>query len=861
MADRRSSRKLKKETRSVKKSQDFLPRIDIRYGMYIVESRLGVKRYLKLMDIRPIPFYTMPLADQVRIMEAYEEWLRIAPERWGIYATTSDTNKEALIRHIREQTLYEGKNVQRACGQYVDWIRKISAKDTVSRKLYLVFEYKAEDDGIRAQTDEEIGEIMENQAQIIETNFSVMGLSRIRHKDGENRFLGDVLYRHLNRTTSKSVTFDERINMMVSDAEVLQGTEDPEVDPRNYYAPTALKTDQERYIEMDGLYHTYLYLNPLESPIRAYAGWIDRFTSHGPSVSVSITFRRMNKELTITRLRQTNRFTRSYIRQSRDVEANEERGGRLQNNEYILKSLRGGSELWETVILLSLSAPSLRELMKLKREVIKASRMDGFLLGECANRNDQAMLMMLPILYSDASIASRAGQHFLTEGVASIFPFTDFVIDDPHGAVIAVDGAGKLVALDPFDTDMHTNANGIVVGMAGSGKTYAMNTFLRHMRLMGVKIRLILPVKGKNDYFRTTESVDGQFITFVPGGESCVNLFEIRPEDDVDEGLIIGNAYEHRSLLAKKISEIRTWLALRTRQSISEDEMNEADIVLTDMYKRFGITEDNDTVREFKQRGDKYPTFSDFAKALEGNVSLERIARAIKPFTQGSCRNLDGQTNVDLENKWIAFDVDESVCGDFLPEYYYIAMSLCVSDAHRSVTDFVLLFYDEVQRVTRNRETAKYVDDQYATLRGYGAGVWCATQQVGKLAQVDNGEMSQTILSNAATKVILRTDPSETRGLGVALDLTGAEIKFIQNPAVGAGLIITGGNHTIVRFRASEEEFWLFNTDPKKAREHEAILKAAQAERDRKKEQADREELLRIAKSENTLRETGRAGR
>ena len=90
---------------------------------------------------------------------------------------------------------------------------------------------------------------MENQAQIIETNFSVMGLSRIRHKDGENRFLGDVLYRHLNRTTSKSVTFDERINMMVSDAEVLQGTEDPEVDPRNYYAPTALKTDQERYIE------------------------------------------------------------------------------------------------------------------------------------------------------------------------------------------------------------------------------------------------------------------------------------------------------------------------------------------------------------------------------------------------------------------------------------------------------------------------------------------------------------------------------------------------------------------------------------------------------------------------------------
>ena len=117
-------------------------------------------------------------------------------------------------------------------------------------------------------------------------------------------------------------------------------------------------------------------------------------------------------------------------------------------------------------------------------------------------------------------------------------------------------------------------------------------------------------------------------------------------------------------------------------------------------------------------------------------------------------------------------------------------------------------------------------------MRAFGAGIWCATQEVGKLAQVENGELSKTILSNAATKIVLKTDPSETESLGRQLRLTPQEMKYIEKPPVGHGLILTGGNHSIVRFQASEEEFWIFNTDPSKEREH-----AKKIEEKKRKEQ------------------------
>ncbi|MGO5336807.1 type IV secretion system DNA-binding domain-containing protein [Bilifractor sp. LCP19S3_H10] len=817
---------ISRKTGTVDKStQEWLPKMTVRNGMVILDDEIGARKYVKVIDVRPIPFYTLPEEEKERIYTAFNEWVRTAPKNWGMCATTMETDIEGLVRYIENQSEKENsEKVKEEIDKYTDWMRSISRKQTVDRKTYIFFEYEATEDE-QAESEEEIAYYLSDRVEQYSVVFSGMGIGINEHKDDYDEFLMEMLYRYMNRKTSKNVPFADRQAFMENDACILQNSYSPNVDIRNYLAPSYVDDRHEQYVVIDGIYYTMLYMQPLTMPLSAAIGWLDGITAFGTSVSFSIQFEKMSHDFTLNRLEQSERITKAMIRDSRSGGIQEDRRRRANNIQYVTDRMRSDEDLWKTVLVVALSANTLKDLMSLKRNFIQAMRRGHIRMIECYNRMSDAFFMTMPISYRNRPICSYAENDFLTSAVATTFLFTDYNINDPHGAVLAIDEAGKLVRFDPFNTDARTNANGIVVGISGSGKTFAMNVLLRHMRLMGMKMRLILPIKGDIDYHRSTDSVDGEFVSLMPGSQSCVNIFEIRLQDDADESLIAGGAFTHKSLLAAKIEEIRAWLVLRSRQTMKMDEKNMVDQVLYDMYEDYGITEDNASVKRFVESGKPFPTFSDFDRYLAEVEELKVVRNSIQMFVHGRCKNLNGQTNVDLNNKWIAFDVDKNVCGDMLAEYYFIAMSICNADAHRSRTEYVLLFYDEVQEVTRVPETAASIDEQYATMRGYGSGVWCATQQVGKLTQMDmGGEVSHTIVSNAATKIIMQTDPSEAKEVNRMFDLSPDELKYVTQSHKGSGLFIAGGAHSRMKFIATQDEFWTFNTDPKMEKKRQEYL-------------------------------------
>lgn len=816
MEDRRKTGTVKTGT-----TRDWMPPFAVRNGMIIIDDLTG-RKYVKVMDVRPIPFYTLPTAEKNRIMESFTEWIRTAPKNWGVCATTMETDTEGLIRFIRqEEDKEQNQFVREEIDQYINWVRNVSRMETVDRKTYVFFEYEATEEEF-AENEEEIAYYLQDRMEQYAIIFSGMGIVINEHLTDYNEFLLELLYRYMNRKTSKTKDFQSRKAFMERDACILQGTSHPSIDVRDFVVPTYVNDMNGQYLEIDGQYYTMLYMAPLQMPLEATIGWMDNMTAFGSSVSFSVQFEKIGHDFALNRLEQSARITNAMINGQRSGGIMEDRRRRVNNIDYITNRMRSDEDLWKTVIIAALSADTLKDLMSLKRNFIRTMRRGHIRMIECSNRMSDAFFMTMPISYRNSTLCNYGENDFLTSGVGTTFCFTDYNINDPHGAVIAKDENDKLVRFDPFNSDARSNANGIVAGKSGSGKTFAMNTFLRHMRLMGMKVRLILPIKGNQDYFRSTQSVGGTFVSMKPGTDTCVNLFEIRVEDDVDESQILGSSYQHNSLLAMKIKDIRTWLILRSRQSMSEAEKDQVEDILYKMYADYGITEDNATVRRFAESGKPFPTFSDFDRYLAESDydNMKNVRSSIKAFVSGRCRNLNGQTNVDLTNKWVAFDVDKSVCGDMLAEYYYIAMSICTADAHRSRTEYVILFYDEVQEVTRIKETAASVDEQYATMRGYGAGVWCATQQVGKLAQMDTGgDLSQTILSNAATKILLEIEPSEIKSLMSTVDLTPEEMKYLTKQHRGSGIMISGGAHSRVHFTASDREFAIFNTDTKTERE------------------------------------------
>jgi hypothetical protein len=813
----------------VKDAQDWLPKIHVKGGMLVLDHGYGGRNYIKVMEVASIPFFTLPKEQQSQIADKFRSWIATTPVRWGMCVSSVETDMQELLRQVRQKQREETDPVvKEEMEAYIRFVKEEAKEKTFDRKCYLYFVYENRED-LEAESEEEIAVHMQDLLEMYARSFAAMGIQVQLHQQDANLFLYDMLYRAFNNQSSLTHPVQERIQVMYRDASVLQKTEQPSVDDRNYFAPTYVDDTHEAYMAMDGTYYMQMYLMPISRPTLCPVGWMSDFLAlrtamdgngeQEAKVSFAVHVERYPRAFTMNRMEQSLRITNSLVRQGGG--AAEERSGRASALAYILDRMKAGEDLYKVYVVLSLSAKTIGELKKRKAEVKSTLKsMADLRLGICANHQREGFFMSLPIGYLDPSICALSENTFLTSGLSSCFCFTEASMQDPCGAFLGVDTGNKLVCFDPFASEMRNNANGFVEGTSGAGKTFAMNVLLRHLRLMGIRIRMILPIKGREDYLRATKTVNGEYVSLMPGSSACINLFEIRPQDEVDESELYGD-YQRESLLAKKCKEIRNWMILRSRNTIREYEKDRLDAVIYEMYADAGIDDTNASIERFLSEGKAFPTFSDFDAYLARDPRLEEVRSSIQMFVKGRCKNLNGQTNVDLENKWVVFDVDKRICGDVLPEYYSIAMSLCSADAHRSHLEKVILFYDEVQEVIKVKEIAETVDEQYATLRGYGSGVWCATQEVTKLmTESALGKMSKTIMANSATKFLMRAETNEDiREICKMTTLSEYEKSILAGAPKGWGVLISGTFHCVLHIEASKKEMEAFNTDARKEEE------------------------------------------
>ena len=136
----------------------------------------------------------------------------------------------------------------------------------------------------------------------------------------------------------------------------------------------------------------------------------------------------------------------------------------------------------------------------------------------------------------------------------------------------------------------------------------------------------------------------------------CLNPLGILPENDIDETLLEGEGYLKASVLAKKVTEVKAFTQLLLRnEPLSIVEESKLDIVLSNLYKRFGITDDNNSIYTDKKhtKVKQMPIISDLYHDLKKEPVLQKVAAAYEIFVTGSWQNMNGQTNVDLSNKYI----------------------------------------------------------------------------------------------------------------------------------------------------------------------------------------------------------------
>lgn len=581
-------------------------------------------------------------------------------------------------------------------------------------------------------------------------------------------------------------------------------------------SPVSADLTHRHYVELDGVFHTYLYVAGYGYQTLVAGGWLASIVGAGDGVSVSFTLRRQPRDKILPKVTQSTMWSRSRMRDVGDTRSDyEELDSAIASGMYIKDGInRYNEDYYDMYTLIEVTADDLATLEQRVADVEMRCASQDMVCKRCDYRQEQAFQSFLPIVSLDADLERKARRNVLTTAAAAAFPFSSYEICEQDGILIGVNmHTGSLCMLDIFNSARYSNANVTAMGMSGAGKTYLLELIAMRYRQQGTQVFIVAPYKGY-EYRPACEAVGGLYAKFAPSSPDCINFLEIRRSSlDIDADLS-RTTVRAESLLADKISRLHIYYSL-LKPNITEEEKSRLDVALMQLYERFGITKDNDSLFADDGSPKRQPTPRDLYEILMEKEETRSLATPLNRFVNGSAASLGGETNIDLTNKYVVLDISE-IGKDLRAFGAMLAADICLDYCKKSRTERKVIILDEIWTLIgagSNALAAEFVLELFKTVRGYGAAAIAATQDLEDFFALENGKYGKALLNNSRTKIALMTEPEEAKLIQQSLHLTDEELNFYNGFERGQALLCAGKNRIGVNVHASRHEHELITTD------------------------------------------------
>lgn len=832
--------KEKKEKEVTQYVQDYINIKDIRNG--IIETLDG--NYVKILEVEPINFMLRSPEEQDIVIYNYASWLRIANIDVQFKSITKKADTERHLKMLKKEIAKEpNEQTKELAKAYIKLVKDVGSKEALTRRFFIILKYEPTTNTQAINADyNDIYKTLTIAAQDAKKYLSKCGNS-IVEPENEDVFLCEILYMFYNRRSSVEESFKDRVKKVVGDTMVASGRvlgrdEPPAIPVVNYIAPRGLDLTHTKYIVMDGMYFTFVYLDPDQYPDTVHAGWMSSFVNAGDGIDVDLFFHKMStskiRDKVLTKVRLNNIKRKHMYDTSSDYDDVE---SSINSGYYISKTLKT-DELIYMSILITISAKTYDALMERKRafiDYVKAQTMD---CHELPFRQEQALNSVTPLLQLDKDIYKKSRINIMTTDAASTYMFTSFEMSDDNGILLGINQFNSsLCILDIFNSRVYKNANMCILGTSGAGKTFTIQLMALRMRMRGIQSFIIAPLKG-HEFRRACNNIGGKYVKINAGSPQCINIMEIRVPDRSADILLEGqDSLVEDSLLAKKMQQLTIFFSLLIADMTNE-EAQLLDEAVIDTYARKGITTDNSTLYDENDPSKlkEMPILGDLYVLLDNNPDTKRLATILGRFVKGSAKSFNQQTNVDLNNKYIVFDISE-LQGSLLPVGMFIVLDYVWDKVKEDRTKKKAVFIDEIWKLigaSSNKFAAEFVLEIWKIIRGYGGAAIAGTQDLTDFFALEDGKYGKGIINNSKTKIILNLEPDEADTVRDSLKLSDTEYTNIVTFERGEGLIASNNNKVRVHIKPSKTEEMLITTDRAEL-EAQAKEKVAEARRAEKK--------------------------
>ena len=357
-----------------------------------------------------------------------------------------------------------------------------------------------------------------------------------------------------------------------------------------------------------------------------------------------------------------------------------------------------------------------------------------------------------------------------TNSAAILIPFTTQEVFEPRGLFYGSNArsGNPIVA----DRRAHMNSNGFILGTSGGGKSFTFKQEIAGLFLN--RDDEIIIIDPEREYLPLAQAFGGQIVRISAGSTSRINPLDVVLEETGDGDPVKEKTNNVVSMIGSLVGG---------NEGLDPMEKSLVDRCALQLYVRF---------REQGADPAAQPTLGDLRDMLEatGETAGHELAVALGSYTSGSLSGFNGQTNVDLDNRFTVFDVS-----GLTGELRTFGMMVVIDQVwnrvirNRARARRTWLWIDEFHRFFGNQYSAGQFKDIYKRSRKYGLGVTGVTQNIEELLLDDDARL---MLSNSDFLMLLSQNSSDADELCSLLKLSEEQRQFFTGVLPGQGLMKIG---------------------------------------------------------------------
>lgn len=527
------------------------------------------------------------------------------------------------------------------------------------------------------------------------------------------------------------------------------------------------------YLNIDGVYIRSLFISGY--PFVASSGWLDSLINFNHDTDISYHLHEVNALSALPKLHR--KITELESTKRAMIRAGKIIGSEITDPlesaiELRDKIQRGQEKLFQMSIYISLRADSLEQLNKITK-LLEATLSARLFYSKVARYQQiEALQSILP--RAEDQLSQK--RNLDSSSAALTFPFMSSELVQESGILYGVNKSNNsLVILDRFS--LH-NANSIVFAQSGAGKSYTTKVEILRQLMQGTKVIVIDP---EREYKRLTESVGGTYIKLSAKSKQKINPFDLATSFHA-----IDDLSEHVQGLTEVIGLMVEGLSSREKAAVDK-----AILVI------------------YKQAKTEQPLLEDLYSQLQ-KLGQMKLCERLEKYISGSLANVfNAQTNIDLANRLVIFDIKD--LPESLRQIMMLIISNFVQNQVKARPEKRLLIIDEGWMLLEHEESARFVSGLVRRARKYYLGVSIISQQANDFLHNDYG---RAIASQSALRILMRQDTTTIKNVASEFNLSEYEESFLLTCERGDALIIADQNHVAIKVVASDKEHPLITTNP-----------------------------------------------